>query len=122
MMERQQAIPATREPGLPHWHRQRLSSVRLVPMTAWLLWAIASLASADYATARAFITLPVNTAMAVLTSAVTLYHAQSGIQVVCEDYVQPAWFQRTLIALTRFACLAGFAATLYAVHAVLTGA
>jgi succinate dehydrogenase / fumarate reductase membrane anchor subunit len=94
----------------------------LIPLTAWLLWAIASLTGADHAAARTFMAQPLNAVMAVLTAAVTLYHAQSGIQVVCEDYVQPAWFQSALIALTRIACLAGFAATLYAIHAVTTGA
>ena len=108
--------------GLHHWKYQRLSSVLLIPLTLWLLWAIVKLTGADHASATAFIAQPFNGAMAVLTAAVMLYHAQSGVQVVSEDYVYPPWFQSALIWLTRLGCLGGFIATLYAVFAVASGA
>lgn len=108
--------------GLHHWKYQRLSSVVLIPLSLWLLWAIVNLTGADYATARAFLAQGFNAVMAVLTAAAMLYHAQSGIQVVVEDYVYPPWFQTVLIWLTRLGCLGGFIATIYAVYMVASGA
>jgi succinate dehydrogenase / fumarate reductase membrane anchor subunit len=108
--------------GLRHWKYQRISSVLLIPLTAWLLWAIVQLSGADHVFASAFLARPFNAVMAIVTAAVMLYHAQSGIQVVCEDYVQPAWLQAGLIWLTRIGCLGGFIATLLAMYQVAPGA
>ena len=108
--------------GLHHWKTQRISSVLLIPLSLWLLWVIVSMAGADFTTARQFLTQPLHAVMAVLMSAVMFYHAQLGIQVVCEDYVNPPWLQSALIRITRIACLGGFAATLYAVYKVALGA
>jgi succinate dehydrogenase / fumarate reductase, membrane anchor subunit len=92
--------------GSSHWLWLRLSSVILVPLTLWVLWTVIRVAGADYADAIDFIGHPFNAGMALLTTAVVAHHAQSGIQVICEDYVaQP--LQSLLIWLTRMACLAG---------------
>jgi succinate dehydrogenase / fumarate reductase membrane anchor subunit len=108
--------------GLGHWKTQRLSSVLLIPLSAWLLWAFVALAGADHATAARFFTQPFNAIMALLTAAVMVYHAQSGVTVVCEDYVAPPALQTALIWLTRLGCLAGFLATLYTVYVLWQGA
>ena len=100
--------------GVGHWLWQRLSSVILVPLTAWLLWAITRVSGASFAEASLFIGNGFNAAMAILTTAVVAYHAQSGIQVICEDYIPPPW-QSVLIWLTRIACLAGLLALAWAV-------
>ena len=44
--------------GLGHWKSQRISSVLLVPLILWLLWAFTQLAGADYAAAAAFFRSP----------------------------------------------------------------
>ena len=108
--------------GLGHWKTQRLSSVLLIPLTAWLLWVFIALTGADHATAALFFAQPFNAVMALLTAAVMVYHAQSGISVVCEDYVSPPSLQTALIWLTRLGCLAGFLATSYTVYVLWQGA
>lgn len=104
--------------GLGHWKSQRISSVLLIPLTVWLLWAIVALAGANYAMAIAFFKSPFHAAMAIVTSAITVYHAQSGVTVVCEDYVYPHGLQKFLIGLTRAGCLIGFMATVYAIYRI----
>ncbi|NND45902.1 MAG: succinate dehydrogenase, hydrophobic membrane anchor protein [Xanthomonadales bacterium] len=100
--------------GLGHWRWQRISSVVLIPLTGWLLWAVTQVAGADYQAASQFFGAGVNAALAILTTAVIAYHAQSGIQVICEDYIPPPW-QGLLVWLTRLACLAGLLALAWAV-------
>lgn len=108
--------------GLGHWKSQRLSSLLLIPLTAWLLWAIISVAGAEYAAAAEFFRTPFHSAMALLTAAVMVHHAQSGVTVVCEDYVSPPGLQTALIWLTRLGCLVGFLATAYTLYTLRQGA
>ncbi len=107
--------------GLRHWTYQRASSILLVPLTLWLLWAATQLTGADFNAARAFLSTSFHTVMAALTAATLLYHAQSGIQVVCEDYVQPAWLQAAMIGLARLSCAIGFLASIIALYAIGQG-
>jgi len=100
--------------GVGHWWQQRLSSILLIPLTAWLLWAGIQLTGADYATALAFFASPLQKGIAMAMVALIAFHAQIGIQVICEDYIYPPWFQSTLIWLTRIACLAGVLLAVYA--------
>ena len=100
--------------GVTHWWQQRLSALILIPLTIWLLWATTLLSGADYVTALEFFSRPVQKGFAMSLIAVIAFHAQIGIQVICEDYIEPPWFQSTLIWLTRIGCLAGFLLTVYA--------
>jgi len=107
--------------GLGHWKWQRISSLLLIPFTAWLLFTITHLASATYAEAQDFFNQPLQAWIAIVMTALVAYHAQTGIQVICEDYVPPPW-QSLLIWLTRIACLAGFALMSWAMISMSTGA
>ena len=93
--------------GVGHWRQQRLSALVLIPLTIWLLWAITRLAGADYAMALSFFSSPLQKGFAVMLIGFIAFHAQIGIQVVCEDYVYPPWLQSTTIWLTRVGVLVG---------------
>jgi succinate dehydrogenase / fumarate reductase membrane anchor subunit len=107
--------------GLGHWKSQRISSVLLVPLILWLLWAFTQLAGADYAAAAAFFRSPLQAILAILTAGVLVYHAQSGVTVVVEDYLYPPWLQQVAIWLTRIGCLVGFLATVYTIYVLWQG-
>ena len=92
--------------GVTHWWRQRLSSLLLIPFTLWLLWSGASVAGASHAGAAAFLAQPLNAILAALTVAIVAYHAQSGLQVIIEDYL-PRTLGVVLLGLARAGCLAG---------------
>ena len=100
--------------GVVHWRQQRLSALMLIPLTAWLLWAITRLAGADYVTTLEFFSRPVQKGLAITLIALIAFHAQIGIQVICEDYVGPPRFQSSLIWLNRIGCAGGFVLTVYA--------
>ncbi len=105
-----------------HWWIQRITSVLLIPLGVWLLWAGASLAGADHAGAAAFMGRPLNAAAALGLAAIGLYHAQLGLQVIIEDYVPGTLFPRTLLLLVRVFCLALALAVLAAVYKLSFGA
>jgi len=108
--------------GIGHWWQQRLSSLLLIPLTLWLLWAGVQLTGVDHATALQFFASPLQKGMAILLIALIAFHAQIGIQVICEDYIYPPWFQSTLIWLTRIACAAGFLLTVFVLFNLPAGA
>jgi succinate dehydrogenase / fumarate reductase, membrane anchor subunit len=73
--------------GVGHWWAQRITAAALVPLTVWFVASILALAGADHETVEAWIRSPVAAVLLVLLFAVTLRHAQLGVQVVIEDYV-----------------------------------
>ena len=114
-------MSAAEHSGLAHWRNQRLSSLLLVPLTLWLLWAGVALTGANYSEAVAFFRQPFHSGMALLTAGIMAYHAQSGIAVVCEDYISPRGLQSALIWLTRLGCLVGLLATAYTIYVIWQG-
>lgn len=81
--------------GVSHWYLQRASALLLVVLTAWLFYAMISLAGAGYVETVAFMSQPWNTAGALLFVVCGFYHAMMSIQVIIEDYIHmPAleWF------------------------------
>ena len=107
--------------GIGHWWQQRLSSILLIPYTIWFLWAGTRLAGASYEATLQFFSLPLQKGIALSMIGLIAFHAQIGIQVICEDYVYPPWLQSALIWLIRIACITGFLLTGYALFNLPAG-
>ena len=107
--------------GIGHWRSQRLSAVLLLPLTTWLLWAVTQLAGADYAAALGFFSSAWQKGFTMALIGLAAFHAQIGIQVVCEDYLYPPWLQSMAIWLTRTGVTAGFLLTVYALLTLPAG-
>ena len=108
--------------GSHHWRSQRYSALILLLLTAWVLWLGISLAGADYATARAAMSSPLNAGMAILLAGAVFYHTQLGLQVVIEDYVHIAALEFFLLIFVRFACLVAFLISAIAALKLVLGA
>lgn len=108
--------------AVQHWWRMRLTSLLLVPLSLWLLWAGMSMAGAGYQQAAGFMAHPLNALAAVLLAAIGLYHSLLGITEVIEDYVPGAGLASLLVWITRLGCLAGLLAVVYAVYSLMSGA
>jgi succinate dehydrogenase / fumarate reductase membrane anchor subunit len=93
--------------GTGHWFAQRASAMILVPLAAWLIYAIITLAGAEYDTARAFVAAPWNAGAFILLVLSLLYHAMLGLQVVIEDYVHTPWLEMSLLLAVRGGALLG---------------
>jgi succinate dehydrogenase / fumarate reductase membrane anchor subunit len=88
--------------GAHHWWGQLISAIALVPLFLWFVASMASVATADYATALEWVRSPWNSALLVLLLGAIFYHAQLGLQVVIEDYVSTHWLLVAGIILVRF--------------------
>ena len=88
--------------GTAHWWAQRVSAVALIPLTLWFAISLLTLPALDYATVRAWLSLPLSSLLAVLLVAVLTYHSYLGVTVVIEDYVHAAGSKLLSLLLLRF--------------------
>ena len=73
--------------GVNHFIIERATSVALVPLCLWAVWAGLKIAPLGYEGAVAFLASPVNAVMAILLVLVAARHTSDGMRVVIEDYI-----------------------------------
>ena len=89
--------------GFSHWWWQRVTAVALIPLTLWFVFSILRLVGGSYDAVSAWLSSPLNASIMLLFVFTSLFHAQTGLQVVIEDYVHTKWANLTLLLLTKFA-------------------
>jgi succinate dehydrogenase / fumarate reductase, membrane anchor subunit len=73
--------------GVTRFISERATSVALVPLTLWAVYAVLAIAPAGYTGAVGFLQSPVNAVLAALTIFVSALHMKMGMQVIVEDYI-----------------------------------
>lgn len=89
--------------GFSHWWLQRVSAIALIPLTLWFVYSMLCLSTSGYSEAFAWLSSPVNATIMLLFTLTALFHAQTGLQTVIEDYIHAAWLNITLLLLVKFA-------------------
>lgn len=89
--------------GFSHWWWQRLTAVALIPLTLWFVLSVLCLVGADQTTANAWLAQPLNATIMLLFVLALLFHAQTGLQVVIEDYIHAKWVNLSLLLIIKFA-------------------
>lgn len=107
--------------GVGHWWAQRFTAILLVPLTAWLVWALWVLIGADHASASQWLGRPWNAAMAILFIGAMFYHTKLGLQVVVEDYVHQRSIEITLQVLITALSLLGALVSIIAILKLAIG-
>ena len=107
--------------GTSHWWAQRVSAVALIPLTLWFLLSLLALPALDYATVRAWLSVPLSGLLAVLLVAVLTYHSYLGTTVVIEDYVHSAGTKVLSLLLLRFLYVLVGGASIFAVLRIALG-
>ena len=86
-----------------------------MPLVAWFIGTLVSLAGADLATVYTVLARPFNAIAFALFAIAMFWHAKLGLQVIIEDYIHQRALEITLQLLVTFACAAGALASLYAI-------
>ncbi len=73
--------------GASHWLSERVTSIALVPLGLWTVWAVLAAAPGGYDGAVDLLSNPFHAVMAVLFVAVSFQHMHVGMRVIIEDYV-----------------------------------
>ena len=97
--------------GTSHFWMQRLTALALIPLTLWFVASLASMGSADYADAVAWVKSPLTSILLLALIAATFHHMQLGLQVIIEDYVHAEGLKiDSLIVMKCGSVLLGLAA------------
>ncbi|WP_430430915.1 succinate dehydrogenase, hydrophobic membrane anchor protein [Oceanicaulis sp.] len=104
--------------GVGHFIAQRVSALALVVLIPLFVWSIASLPSADYETARAWIGAPLGAILTLLTLTATFYHMRLGLQTLIEDYIHKPVTKAFLLSANTLIAAGLWIAALYAVLAI----
>ena len=89
--------------GFSHWWWQRVTAIALVPLTLWFVYSVLCLVGSNHAIAEAWLSSPINATIMLLFVLSALFHAQTGLQVVIEDYIHTKWLNLSLLLLIKFA-------------------
>jgi succinate dehydrogenase / fumarate reductase membrane anchor subunit len=73
--------------GVNHFIVERATSVALVPLCLWAVWAALKIAPSGYDGAVQFLASPINAVLAILLVLVSARHTSVGMRVVIEDYI-----------------------------------
>lgn len=101
--------------GTHHWWAQRVTAVALVPLTLWVVFALAVNAGADHAAMTAWMANPLNAVLMLLTIAATFHHLHLGIQVVIEDYIHAEGAKIAILMIVKLGSAALAVAAAFAV-------
>jgi succinate dehydrogenase / fumarate reductase membrane anchor subunit len=108
--------------GTEAWWAERLTSLALIPLTLWFVYAAQHFAGHPRADVAHWIASPVNATLMLALVIATFYHMQLGLQVVIEDYIhrEPARVA-SLLANKAVAFLLGLAAVIATLKLAFTG-
>lgn len=107
--------------GVGHWIGERVSSIALVPLVVWAVYAGLQLAAADHAGAVAWTQRPLNAVLLVLLLAVGFHHMHAGLRVVVEDYIERPSTRAAALLLNLFVCVLGGALAVFSILKVALG-
>lgn len=99
--------------GTHHWIAQRLTAIALVPLSIWFVFSLVCMTDMDYGAAIEWVNTPLVAVFLLLFIIALFHHAQLGIQVVIEDYIDCKVMKITgLILLKLVSFFAGLAAAI----------
>jgi succinate dehydrogenase / fumarate reductase, membrane anchor subunit len=107
--------------GVHHWWMQRVTSIALLPLSIWLVFALAGMAGAGYAEAVAWIGRPLNAVLLLAFLAAAFHHTAAGVQVIVEDYANSEWAKMATILAMKGLCVLLWLAASLAVLRVAVG-
>ena len=101
--------------GVGHFIALRVTSVALILLTLWGVWAAIALENGAYEGAVEWLRSPINAALASLLVVASFWHMQLGMRTIIEDYFQKAATKGFLLILSVFVCWLGGAVALLAI-------
>lgn len=107
--------------GFSHWWWQRVTAIALVPLSLWFIYSVVCLTGGNYSAAAAWLSAPINATLVLLFVLTALFHGQTGLQVVVEDYVHTKWLNLALLLFIKFASVILAVFALISVFKVVSG-
>lgn len=107
--------------GGEHWLAERVSSLALLLLGAWLVASLLFLPSLDQRTLAEWLAMPSGAVPMALLIVTAFAHALAGMKVVVDDYVHDSGNRFALGTLLLFAAVGGAALALFALAKIAFG-
>jgi succinate dehydrogenase / fumarate reductase membrane anchor subunit len=107
--------------GTHHFIVQRITALALIPLTIWTITLALALVRADFARAHAIVHHPFAAVWLTAFVIATFWHAQLGLQVVIEDYVNSRWLEVSAQLAVKFFCVVGALTSVLAIVRIALG-
>jgi succinate dehydrogenase / fumarate reductase membrane anchor subunit len=108
--------------GGEHWIGERVSSVALLLLGAWLIASLLMLPALDHATVTEWLRSPWGAVPMALFIVTAFWHGLDGMKVVVDDYVHEPGNNFALNTLLLFLAVGGAALALFALAKIAFGA
>ncbi len=90
--------------GVGRFVGERATSVALVPLSLWAIYAALQIAPGGYDGAVAFLQSPLNVVLAALLVGVSAAHMEMGMRVIVEDYIHVPANKIALLLVNAAVC------------------
>ena len=100
---------------------QRITAIALIPLAVWLTGSLVAIGAADHAQTVHWIRSPAVGVALLLTIAAVFHHAQLGMQVIIEDYVQVEWRKLASLIAVKLLAIAIAASAAFSVLKIAFG-
>ncbi len=107
--------------GTHHWWQQRLTAIALTPLSLWFIYSLLIIGSVDHASVTRWMSDTMNAVLLILFIVSLFHHAQLGMQVVIEDYIESEWQKMFSIILIKFLALFAGLSSVIAILKVFLG-
>jgi succinate dehydrogenase / fumarate reductase membrane anchor subunit len=101
--------------GADHFWMQRVTAVANLVLGLFLVWLIASLAGADYATVKSTLANPIVALLLAMLIVSAAIHMRLGMQVIIEDYITRESTKIVLLLLNNFFAILVASASVWAI-------
>lgn len=101
--------------GAGHFIAERVTSIALVPLSLWAVYAVIAVAPVGYEGAITLLQSPFNALMASLLIFVSCVHMEAGMRVIIEDYIHKHSTKLVLLLLNAGACWLGGALGVFSI-------
>ena len=91
--------------GSHHWWAQRLTSLALIPLTLWFIFAVLHLSGASHQVVIDWLSTPLTLGLMLALIVATFHHLQLGVQVILEDYVHDGRAKMGSILAMKALCM-----------------
>ncbi len=108
--------------GTKHWLAMRFTSVALLVLGFWLLFALIGLPDLAFKTVKTWAAQPLSATGLALLLIASMWHSQMGLQELIEDYVHEHANKYACLTLLNLAAVAGTAFGLFAIVRIALGA
>ena len=120
-LKKVRGLGSAREGG-EHWIGERVSSVALLLLGAWLIASLLMLPALDHATLTEWLRTPLGAVPMALFVIVSFVHGLDGLKVAVDDYVHEPGNNFALNTLLLFLAVGGAALALFALAKIAFGA